>query len=379
LHERFYVCLIDYIDALTVISLLSLDYQEIYDHDDKGKKRHFWFDIAVANSLPQVTLENASRILYLDKFDVIRAHLDVVSDGANGDVTFLRLCAVPMEGIEPTAESLETLAVQLKRTKWLDPPTMDLVFDRYPWLGIPRGEIITGFVALTHAIMAKQHPIIYSKANIFETVTRKRYISHVASIAELFLDRFNPEHPLSQEELNLHSERLRENMKGDIEDSIAVEILNKMIDIVHHTLRTNIYLEVSRISVIAQNSLFITEFLHILTMFCLVFIPRTGMPSDFVSTQKLWRQAMKLLVNNHTVYYLSMVGDSMVFTCAFEILLEGVYALLHLIRPNSWHLNRRGNTTNAMALPTRSSLRTKTSPKEAQRQCVSLVSPNSQT
>jgi len=217
--------------------------EELYDYDDKDRKRHFWFDIAVANSLPQVTLENASRILYLDKFDVVRAHLDVVSDGANGDVTLLRLCAVPMEGNEPTSHSLDTLAIQLKRTKWLDPATMDLVFDRYPWLGIPKGEIITAFVALTHAIMAKQHPVVYSKANILETVTRKRYIAHIASIAELFLDRFNPKHPLSEEELNIRADRLRENIEGDIEDSIAVEVLHKMIDIVHHTLRTNIYLE----------------------------------------------------------------------------------------------------------------------------------------
>jgi len=214
---------------------------------NNNKKRHFWFDITVANSLPQVTLENATRILHLERFDVVRAHLDVVSDDSNGNVTMLRLCAVPRDDdkAQITVESLErNITGKLKRIKWLDPVTMDLVFDQYPWLGIPRGEIITAFVALTHAIMAKHHPVLYSKANIFETVTRKRYISHVSNIADLFLERFDPSHSqLSDDAFRSRTESLRDSIENSIEDSIAVELLNKMIDIVHHTLRTNIYLE----------------------------------------------------------------------------------------------------------------------------------------
>jgi glutamate dehydrogenase len=241
---------------------LSVEEDFLDEHFDtapfnSNKKRHFWFDITVANTLPQVTLENATRILHHEKFDVVQAHLDVVKDddNHNGKVTMLRLCAVPreedgkqQETILMTPESLEkSLTRKLKRTKWLDPVTMDLVFDRYPWLGIERGEIITAFVALTHSIMAKNHPVIYSKANILETISRKRYILHVANIADLFLDRFNPAccPPFDDTMLQTRTESLRESIENSIEDSMAVELLNKMIDIVHHTLRTNIYLEVS--------------------------------------------------------------------------------------------------------------------------------------
>ena len=40
----------------------------------------------------------------------------------------------------------------------------------------------------------------------------------------------------------MRSEELRSKIDRDVEDSSASELLNKMIDIVHHTLRTNIYL-----------------------------------------------------------------------------------------------------------------------------------------
>ncbi len=94
--------------------------------------------------------------------------------------------------------------------------------------------------------MAKNHPVVYSKANIQHTVTRERYISHAASIADLFLDRFHPSHPLSDDAaFQARTESLRKSIESNVENSMAVEILNKMIDIVHHTLRTNIYLEVS--------------------------------------------------------------------------------------------------------------------------------------
>ncbi len=90
-------------------------------------KRHFWIDITVGNSLPQVALEHAIRMLNLEKFDVVRAHLDVVKDDDdnNGNVTMLRLCAAPREEDQQqmiNTDTLErTLTSKLKRTKWLDP------------------------------------------------------------------------------------------------------------------------------------------------------------------------------------------------------------------------------------------------------------------
>ncbi len=202
----------------------------------------YWIDIAVANSLPQVALENAAHLLFLHKFDISSAHLDVVKDGENGDVTLLRIMASPTSPDVIQENTFQIMKRELKRTKWLDPSTMELVFDRYPWLGVNRGEIITALCSLMHPVMAKQNALAFSKANILSTVTTERIIPYSAAIADIFLDRFQPRHHLTDEELKVRSEELRSKIDRDVEDSSASELLNKMIDIVHHTLRTNIYL-----------------------------------------------------------------------------------------------------------------------------------------
>eukprot|EP00586_Coscinodiscus_wailesii_P004921 CAMPEP_0172487542 /NCGR_PEP_ID=MMETSP1066-20121228/16695_1 /TAXON_ID=671091 /ORGANISM="Coscinodiscus wailesii, Strain CCMP2513" /LENGTH=326 /DNA_ID=CAMNT_0013254235 /DNA_START=458 /DNA_END=1434 /DNA_ORIENTATION=+ len=42
---------------------------------------HYWIDIAVANSLPQISLEMITRLMYRQGFDVSRSHVDLVSTG----------------------------------------------------------------------------------------------------------------------------------------------------------------------------------------------------------------------------------------------------------------------------------------------------------
>lgn len=215
----------------------------IDDEDYADQAGHYWIDVAVANSVPQVSLEHLCRILFLQKFDVARARLDVIDDGDNGSVTLLRVLAKPLEGAVVEEATFELLMQEIKRSKWLDNTTMDLVFDKYPWLGVRRGEIITAMCSLMHPVLAKINPLVYSKANILHMVTQPRMIPHAAKIADLFLERFNPENPLKDE--TVFAERQREiqtAIKSDVEDSVTTDILNKMLDIVSHTLKTNIYL-----------------------------------------------------------------------------------------------------------------------------------------
>lgn len=91
---------------------------------------HYWVDVAIANVLPQVSLEHLTRLLFLHNFDVTRARLDVINDGDNGNVTLLRMLVAPVDDAEHCKETLNLLANEMKRVKWLDPSTMDLVFGR---------------------------------------------------------------------------------------------------------------------------------------------------------------------------------------------------------------------------------------------------------
>ncbi|CAB9499861.1 Glutamate dehydrogenase 2 [Seminavis robusta] len=216
----------------------------VEDASGDDREDTYWVNVALANTLPQQALENASRLLFLHNLDVQNAHLDLISDGDNGTVTMLRMHVAPVEGTTATDETFQILARELKRCKWLDVKTMDLIFDRYPWLGVKRGEIVTGICSLMHPIMSKENALVYSKANILETVTKERYIDHAAQIADLFLDRFNPTAgKMPAEDFEARCEQLRQAIDNDVEDATASALLLKMIEVVAHTLKTNIYME----------------------------------------------------------------------------------------------------------------------------------------
>jgi len=213
---------------------------EAEEQDEMGD---FWVQIAVANSLPHIALENAAMILHQHKFDVVRSHLDMVSDGDNGDVCQLRMLVTPFKGNDVLEDTFQIIINDLKRTKWMDPKTMNLVFQRYPWLGVARGEIITAFCSLLHPIMSPQNQYSFSMGNIYDVVTEKRFIKYAASAADLFLDRFNPRNPLTSKEYDKRRKELHFTISTDIDDTIAKELLSKMIFIVDQTLKTNVYLK----------------------------------------------------------------------------------------------------------------------------------------
>lgn len=199
----------------------------------------YWIDTAIANSLPQVALENLCRLLYVHRFDVTRSRLDIFPTGDDGDsVTLLRALVTP---VSPTTDaSLQILSDELKRAKWLDPATNDLVFDRFPALGVTRAEIITGLLAISHASLAKIHPTAYSSTSLYDKICR--FIQEATDIADLFQDRFNPGNPIPEDEFQARAQQLYNRIQIDVEDSTASTILHKMLEIVKLTLKTNLYM-----------------------------------------------------------------------------------------------------------------------------------------
>ena len=230
-------------EAISGTEGCEVQVEPAFDDEDQDQHGHYWIDVAVANSMPQVSLEHVCRILYTQNFDVARARLDVIDDGDNGSVTLLRVLAKPVGRIDEEP-SFELLMQEIKRSKWLDNTTMDLVFDRYPWLGVRRGEIITAMCSLMHPVLAKENPLVYSKANILDMVTKPRVIPYAAKIADLFLERFHPDHPLKDEAaFQARQDELHASILSDVEDSVTIGLLTKMRDIVSHTYKTNVYMQ----------------------------------------------------------------------------------------------------------------------------------------
>lgn len=75
--------------------------------------------------------------------------------------------------------------------------------------------------------------------------THPRMIGQASKIADLFLARFHPDHPLAQDdpEFQTRMEDIRAAIESDVEDSTVSDVLYKMMDIVTHTLKTNVYMQ----------------------------------------------------------------------------------------------------------------------------------------
>jgi glutamate dehydrogenase len=203
----------------------------------------FWVDTAIANSLPQYALEHFARVMQLQEMDIIRTHLDNVPDGEGRVITMLRML-VNVEDNEITPKLWERVTRNIKRFKWIDPLTADLILDKYPFLGVRRGEIITAMCSLMHPIMSKTNAVAYSKANIVTAVTSPQHIQYASEIADLFIDKFNPEtEKYSMDAMIAKADVVRKRVNDNVQDGSANALLNKMVDVVLHTYRTNLFME----------------------------------------------------------------------------------------------------------------------------------------
>lgn len=213
---------------------------QVHLDPSKEEPNHYWIDVVVANAIPQVALQHTCRLLFVQDLNIKRARLDVLKDEDDTSVTLLRLLVTPQDTSRKC--DFDILMQDLKRCKWMDNTTMDLVFDKHPWLGVRRGEVITGMCALMHSILAKQNHLVYSKGNIYSMLTGPRTIGHSAKIADLFLDKFNPKGPHKDSEVQAQIDEIIKSIESDVEDTITCELLIKMLDIVKYTYKSNIYM-----------------------------------------------------------------------------------------------------------------------------------------
>mmetsp|Transcript_27165 Transcript_27165/g.55373 ORF Transcript_27165/g.55373 Transcript_27165/m.55373 type:complete len:1060 (-) Transcript_27165:115-3294(-) len=218
-----------------------------------------WVTIAAANVLPDVLLRLCSDLITHRGLDIGRAHLDSVLDISKddsktvvGNVTMLRLLVSTIDeqggGRNLNTDSVfaATLSRDLKRAKWLDHETTDLGLDRHPSMGLDKAEVITALCSMLHGPLNKADPQTFSSVatviNVLES--HHRYMNVAERIAELFLQRFDPNeaNPLSAAEFEARYNNIQKDISSFASDA-AVTLLGRMLFAVKCTLRTNFFNE----------------------------------------------------------------------------------------------------------------------------------------
>lgn len=223
----------------------------VTSHGTRNEKM-VWISIAAANVLPEVIFRLSSGMLHARKIDIHRAHLDSVHDPENstaelaGNVTMLRMLVESVDGEDLSADSefTQRLVKDLKRAKWLDPEVVDLGLNSFPNLGIEKAEVIYCFCSMLHAPLAKMNPNAFPSITSSLSMLKSNpvYMGVAEQIADLFLERFNPASPLSETSFREREKSIRAKSNNLQLDTVKL-VLDKMMDGVAATLRTNVYNE----------------------------------------------------------------------------------------------------------------------------------------
>eukprot|EP00752_Nemacystus_decipiens_P010276 g9158.t1 len=226
-----------------------------------------WISIAAANVLPKMALYQALRLLKSYQLDTVRCHLDVVDDPGNGSVTMMRMlvndasaaeaAAVAVaEGGETGAEIVDTtwedrwdepgawepVMKDLRRMKWADERVYEYMLERHPGLGLERTEVMVALANMVYGVLHKTHPWAYSKSQMYHWLDNPRYVRHATAAADLFCARFSPDVPMSEESAQAKANEIRAAIKRDVEHEMVQGLLQKMVDGVMATYRTNFFM-----------------------------------------------------------------------------------------------------------------------------------------
>jgi len=128
----------------------------------------------------------------------------------------------------------------LCRVRWLDEATITLGLRQCPQFGLRRAEVLDAFCAMVHGPLSKINSHTFSRNSLLAAVANPQFTPYASDIADLFLERFDPKSPMPEDVFKQRLAELRVRADSMNEDS-ALTLMLKMLDVVEHTLRTNVH------------------------------------------------------------------------------------------------------------------------------------------
>ncbi|KAI9996777.1 hypothetical protein PInf_000039 [Phytophthora infestans] len=197
--------------------------------------------MAASNVLPKGFMQKAATYLGLCNLNVVRAHLDVVNRGDSDHVAMVRILVQPSEQALKDNFEFEwsKISGNLKYIKWVDDRPVNLTL-QHPDLGISRAELIYAYGNMMHGVLAKKDPFAYSLTRIMETLEHEQHLPFASRISDYFLNKFDPQQKqLTDTEQDAIVDEIKADIRRNVEQEDAIELLNTMADAVRGTLRTN--------------------------------------------------------------------------------------------------------------------------------------------
>ena len=249
IRQHIHNCTSNYIDTLTPLRICH--HQELFDQvsgtdgtlidlEQEADPTESRITVVLANARTRTSLERCASLLARHRVNIKRAYLDVVRDPEFGSVTFVGFVVQSPEGgqLDPKSEFWTRIRTDLTRIKWVNDQVIAMT-GRQPGLRIGPGEIILGLCHLVHQVLNPKNRFEFTRERVVASAEANLELSQ--RIAELFRSRFNPTHPLPEEEFQKQTVELDADIERLSSSETASSVLKTMVEALRHTLRTNYY------------------------------------------------------------------------------------------------------------------------------------------
>ncbi len=198
--------------------------------------------VAVANSTRRTMLERIAERLSNASINIHRAYLDTLDDGSNGSVSFVGFVVTSPDGgaIDPDSRLWQRVRHDLMRIKWVDQRAIDLS-QRHDDLDLTHGELIAALGDLVHQALVHKNRYAFTSERVRNLAVENLPLA--IAVVDLFLDRFQPDHPLGEDLFHDRAAALTDRIDADVDLEDARAVLHAMVAAVLATLRTNVYVE----------------------------------------------------------------------------------------------------------------------------------------
>ncbi|MEE2906340.1 MAG: NAD-glutamate dehydrogenase domain-containing protein, partial [Planctomycetota bacterium] len=195
--------------------------------------------IAVGNSTRRTMLERLAARLSQSEINIHRAYLDSIEDGDNGTISMLGFVVQGPDGpIDPDSELWGRVHHDLRRIKWVHQRSLELS-SRHEDIDLTHAELLEGLCDLVHQRLLKLNRYAFTAERIRRLAEENIDLS--MAVCDLFLDRFNPDHPLDDVVFEDRSAAIRERFEDEVDLEDARTVLNAMLTATNQVLKTNIY------------------------------------------------------------------------------------------------------------------------------------------
>ena len=195
--------------------------------------------IAVGNSTRRTMLERLASRLSQSEINIHRAYLDSIDDGDNGTISLIGFVVQGPEGaIDPDSALWGRVHHDLRRIKWVHQRCLELS-RRHEDIDLTHAELHEALCDLVHQRLVKLNRYAFTAERIRRLAEENIDLS--MAVCDLFLDRFNPEHPLDDALFEDRTAAIKERFEDEVDLEDARTVLKSMLTATNQVLKTNIY------------------------------------------------------------------------------------------------------------------------------------------